>query len=136
MATNSRSKRRAIARASDRDRFAAVGDDAARRGSGRTGAPARRAAPPLRRVRVAGDRGQVAGDQADGKKRKQRDPVLRVGDRERADRRQEEEVERRASPRPRSTTATHSRDVAATRRTISRKVVETVAAFETCSHAE
>ena len=32
------------------------------------------------------------------------------------------------------TTATHNRDVAATRSTISRNVVETVAAFETCSH--
>ena len=30
-------------------------------------------------------------------------------------------------------TATHSRDVAATTSTISRNVVETVAAFETCS---
>ena len=32
------------------------------------------------------------------------------------------------------TTATHRRDVAATTRTIIRNVVETVAAFETCSH--
>ena len=31
-------------------------------------------------------------------------------------------------------TATHSRDVEATTRTISRKVVETVAAFDICSH--
>jgi hypothetical protein len=31
-------------------------------------------------------------------------------------------------------TGTHSREVAATTSTIKRKVVETMAAFETCSH--
>ena len=37
---------------------------------------------------------QIAGDDGDDEKREERDPVLRVGDRERAERREEEEVER------------------------------------------
>ena len=46
-------------------------------------------------------------------------------------RKEEVEAEHRATE---VATATHSRDVAATTRTTIRKVVDTVAAFETCSH--
>ena len=42
---------------------------------------------------LAGEERQPARDQADRQEREQRDPVLRIGDREGADRRQEEEVD-------------------------------------------
>ena len=49
--------------------------------------------PTASSVRARAMRRQVAGDEADREEREQRDPVLRLGNRERADRRQEEEVE-------------------------------------------
>ena len=58
------------------------------------------------------------------------DPVLRIGDRQGADRRQEEEVEGQHRRHRRSPTATRNVEIAATTSTISRNVVETVAAFE------
>ena len=71
-------------------------------------------APRLGLLRArARDRRQVARDQADGEEREQRDPVLRIGDRQRADRRQEEEVEGqhrgKRGRRPRPTAATSPR---------------------------
>ena len=49
---------------------------------------------PTRFLRARARHGrQIAGDEADGQEREQRDPVLRVRDRQRPDRRQEEEVE-------------------------------------------
>ena len=113
MATNSRSNRRAIDRAStaSASRLSVIISTSRLRSNSRASSSRR---PTASSRAGAGDSRQVAGDQADGEEREQRDPVLRVGDRERADRRQEEEVEGRASPRRRSTTATHRRDVAAT----------------------
>ena len=75
-----------------RDRLAAVGDHqhiATQVEQARELVPS-----PHRFLRSrAGHRRQVAGHQADGQKREQRDPVLRIGNREGADWRQEEEVE-------------------------------------------
>ena len=75
---------------------------------------------------VAHGRRQVARDHADGEKREQRDPVLRVGDRQRPDRRQEEEIEaQHRHDRCRDAPATGV-DVAATSSTISRNDSATV----------
>ena len=131
-ATNSRSNRRAIDRASAAiaSRLSVMTSTSRLRSNSRASSSRR---PIASCARPRGHGRQVAGDEADGQEREQRHPVLRIGDRQRADRRQEEEVEARASRRPTSATATHSRDVAATTSTTSRNVVETVAAFETCS---
>ena len=92
MATNSRSNRRAIARASIDERLAAVGDH--QHVAAQVEQPRQLVAPPDRLLGPGPrHRRQVAGHQADGEKREQRHPVLRIGDGERADRRQEEEVE-------------------------------------------
>lgn len=77
--------------------------------------------------------GQVARHEADGQEREQGDPVLRVGNRQRADRGKKKKLKQSIATTD-VTTATHRRDVAATTRTTIRNVVETVAAFETCSH--
>ena len=89
-----------------RDRLAAVGHDqhvAAQVEQARQLVPA-----PQRFLRARARHGrQVAGHEADGQEREQGDPVLRVGNGQGADRRQEEEVEaehrddRRRRPRPR-----------------------------------
>ena len=57
-------------------------------------------------------RRQVAGDEADGQEREQGHPVVRICDRQRADWRQEEEIEATTATSD-VTTATHSRAVAA-----------------------
>ena len=92
IAAKSRSNRRAMKPASDA--FAASLSVISRTSRLRSNRRAELVAP---RHRLAGprarDRGQIAGHQADDQQREQRDPVLRVGDRQRADRRQEEEVE-------------------------------------------
>ena len=92
IATNSRSNRRATDARQNRQRLAAVGHQqhvaAQIEEAGELVAPSDGFCGPGAR-----DRRQVARDQAHGEKREQRDPVLRVGDRERANRRQEEEVQ-------------------------------------------
>ena len=111
IATNARSNRRAIDRASMAiaSRLSVISSTSRLRSNSRASSsrrPTRFAGPR------AGDGRQVAGDEADRQEREQRHPVLRVGDRQGADRRQEEVVEaehrderghgRDPEPRPRS----------------------------------
>ena len=130
MATNSRSKRRAIDRASTASapRLSVIISTSRLRSNRRASsiAPSER----LRRA-GAGDRGQVAGDETHREEGEQRHPVVGsaivnvpTGGRK-----------KKLKPSIAATevaTATRSRDVAATRRTTSRYVGRTVVAFVTC----
>ena len=78
-----------------------------------------------------GGRRQIARDHADRQERQQRDPVLRIRNRQRTDWWKKEEIETHHRGDGRDD-AIQSRDDAATTSTTMRKVVKTVAAFETC----